>query len=108
VKTKARKQRWDAENPLARTVYKLRRRARGGDELSTKTIDSIIVEQCGICPGCRLPLDGRFHIDHIIPISKGGTSARQNLQALHARCNLVKGTKLPDVWIRETTLGAPQ
>lgn len=102
VKAKVRSRRWHVENPLGSTLSKLRRRARGGAELSVRIIRSIIADQAGICLGCRLLLAGSFHIDHIVPISKGGTSARENLQALHPRCNLVKGAKLPHVWIRET------
>ena len=34
-----------------------------------------------------------LHIDHIIPISKGGKTVESNLQCLCANCNLSKGAK---------------
>lgn len=42
---------------------------------------------CGIC-GTKLT--GEQSIDHIIPISKGGTEAFDNLQLAHPKCNFSK------------------
>lgn len=52
-------------------------------------------DQNGVCPLCdeRLPVDSdATEVDHIIPVSRGGTSAIENLQVVHPRCNRVKGT----------------
>jgi 5-methylcytosine-specific restriction endonuclease McrA len=35
-----------------------------------------------------------FHIDHIIPVSKGGTTVEDNLQTLCSTCNLKKSNKM--------------
>jgi 5-methylcytosine-specific restriction endonuclease McrA len=40
------------------------------------------------CAICGRPAE---HLDHVIPISRGGTDAPSNLQPLCARCNLAKG-----------------
>lgn len=34
-----------------------------------------------------------LHVDHIVPLSRGGTNDTDNLQALCAKCNLIKGNK---------------
>ena len=47
---------------------------------------------CGICAG---PLNGKLHIDHVMPIKLGGTNDVRNLQLAHATCNLAKGAKHP-------------
>jgi hypothetical protein len=36
----------------------------------------------------------RLHLDHIIPVSKGGSDAAQNLELLCQRCNLAKGARI--------------
>ena len=49
---------------------------------------------CGIC-GRFVPPDC-FTIDHIIPISKGGTYNYDNLQCCCKKCNQLKDDALPD------------
>ena len=34
------------------------------------------------------------HLDHVIPISKGGTNTPDNVKVAHAECNLLKGDKV--------------
>ncbi len=43
---------------------------------------------CGIC---RKPLGGEIHIDHILPVARGGLTELSNLHATHGICNLRKG-----------------
>jgi 5-methylcytosine-specific restriction endonuclease McrA len=37
----------------------------------------------------------RLHIDHIVPWSKGGETALENLETLCSECNLGKSNLLP-------------
>jgi 5-methylcytosine-specific restriction endonuclease McrA len=47
---------------------------------------------CGICG--RLVIDARTaHIDHIVPLSKGGTDRLLNLRVTHAACNMSRGDR---------------
>jgi 5-methylcytosine-specific restriction endonuclease McrA len=34
-----------------------------------------------------------LHIDHLIPISKGGSDTLENVRPTHALCNLKKGNR---------------
>jgi HNH endonuclease len=48
--------------------------------------------RCGLCgkrinPRQRAPHPKSVSIDHIVPLSAGGTNARTNLQAAHLQCN---------------------
>ena len=47
---------------------------------------------CQIC-GKYMPDEIGLHIDHIVPISKGGKSVASNLQVLCSKCNGSKGSK---------------
>ncbi len=62
----------------------------------TEPVDykKVIEEANGICGICRKTLTLPIEIDHIIPISKGGTHTYDNLQATHASCNRHKSASL--------------
>jgi HNH endonuclease len=47
---------------------------------------------CGLCRGEVEP--GDVHIDHIHPVSLGGTDDPDNLQVTHSICNLIKGARV--------------
>ena len=55
---------------------------------------SLYGEQGGDCNGCGTHFRiVDFHIDHIVPKSKGGTDVRTNLQLLCGHCNSRKGNQ---------------
>ena len=49
--------------------------------------------KCVIC-GASASSGARLHVDHIIPVSKGGKSTPDNLRTLCARCNVGKSNKI--------------
>jgi 5-methylcytosine-specific restriction endonuclease McrA len=56
----------------------------------------LVKKQGGKCPYCD---GGRYLvIDHIIPLSRGGTNTKDNIQAICVQCNSSKGNKLPEEW----------
>lgn len=48
------------------------------------------------CPNCGIHSKNRvlFHVDHIIPMNKGGKSVSDNLQILCRKCNAIKGDRI--------------
>jgi hypothetical protein len=55
----------------------------------------------GLCGICKEPIDTSipypepmsFSVDHIVPLSKGGSERNENLQASHLSCNIAKGSQ---------------
>lgn len=47
------------------------------------------------------PMDWQVHVDHIIPLCKGGRHVAENLQILSARDNLAKGGNIPPCYDNE-------
>lgn len=46
---------------------------------------------CGICGQSADPAS--WHVDHIVPIARGGIHAMSNVQVSHPTCNRRKGTR---------------
>lgn len=54
--------------------------------------DEIFKMSGGVCPICGKVLSKyTYTIDHIIPLSRGGTNEPANLRAVHKHCNRLKG-----------------
>lgn len=48
-----------------------------------------------ICWRCGKPITGNPHLDHWIPVAKGGSNSSGNLHYMHKACNLSKHAKHP-------------
>src|SRR5215469_1098574 len=53
---------------------------------------TVLVRDGGRCRRCRRSIN--LEMDHIVPVSKGGTTEESNLQVLCRRCNRTKARKL--------------
>ena len=58
---------------------------------STRLRNALFLFQQGKCALCGDELGKGFHVDHVIPFSKGGVTELENSQALCPTCNLKKG-----------------
>lgn len=95
---------WGKLNPERRRIHKQTRRGRDaavGASLSRDLVATLLLLQKGRCACCRKPLGKNFHLDHIVPIAKGGASVDWNMQLLRKRCNLSKGAKHPIDYMQE-------
>jgi len=50
------------------------------------------------CWWCGKPIKGGYHVDHVIPLARGGGNGAENLCIACPSCNRSKGNKLPQEW----------
>lgn len=93
-----------ATSEVARSRHRLREHGRravifgnSAAVISEKDQRRLMQQSCAECGG-----PGE-HVDHIVPIARGGRHAIGNLQMLCARCNLSKGKKFIVEWRRAKT-----
>jgi hypothetical protein len=53
------------------------------------------------CANCKCCVKKSYHLDHIMPLAKGGSNWPSNLQVLCPSCNMKKSCKDPIVWAQE-------
>lgn len=100
---KAYKQAYVAANPDANRTWNSRRRARklaAGGTHTAADIKWLHEKQKGKCACCSRSLNGGYHADHIMPLAKGGTNDRRNIQLLCPPCNQEKHAKDPIDFMR--------
>jgi len=78
---------------LARWRQTVRRRA-----VDAFTRHSVFDRDGCVCRYCGYD-EGPFHLDHVIPWSRGGKDTADNLVVACAACNLSKGDKTPEEWL---------
>jgi len=93
---------WRKKNPEKLQAQYRRRRARELGARGSHTADDIQRQYCyqkGKCWWCGCAVGNDFHIDHLVPLSRGGSDAPENLVISCPTCNLSKGNKMPHEWI---------
>lgn len=65
-------------------------------------VEALFRKQRGLCVYCNAPLylDG-FHRDHIVPVAQGGTNGIENIQLTCPPCNLSKGSKSHEEFLKQ-------
>lgn len=63
---------------------------------------------CGLCgkpidPLLKYPHRGSASIDHVVPLSAGGSDSRDNVQPAHLHCNRSKGARSAPLTVYKET-----
>lgn len=96
---------WRKNNPNVIRANNQKRRARklnaeGG--YTPQDIRDLLHKQNNQCIKCLISFElVPYTVDHITPLSRGGSNWPDNLQLLCGSCNASKGDKLMCEWIRE-------
>lgn len=98
-----RKANWETLKPKV-LEYRHRRMAAEKNAAGSHTandVQSILRLQRYKCACCGISLKSGFHVDHVVPLSRGGSNDKFNLQMLCATCNLRKSNKDPIQWAQQ-------
>lgn len=105
-KVKAILARYRKTNPEKMSFYASKRRALKqastppNEILTSAEWLTILAEANGHCHYCGK--EAKLTMDHIIPLSKGGTHSQNNIAAACAHCNSSKGARTLEEWQRTT------
>jgi 5-methylcytosine-specific restriction endonuclease McrA len=81
--------RWKAIAAAAKVLRRARRYDAGAEAFNR---DRLFVRDRGLCAYCGLGLDpANWHLDHVVPLTKGGAHTKMNSVAACPDCNRRKG-----------------
>jgi 5-methylcytosine-specific restriction endonuclease McrA len=92
---------WKRAHPEAVAQHDDKKRAIRMAAPYYEAVDRTVVYQmhggmCGVCLEFIDLTQTGFHVDHVIPLARGGVHAYINVQPAHPKCNIGKGAKLPE------------
>lgn len=101
------KEYYQANKPttFARCARRRARKSGAEGQYSASDVSSLVIKQKRKCASCteKLVMDGemKYHVDHIMPLAKGGSNWPSNIHLLCQTCNLRKGAKHPIQFAQE-------
>jgi 5-methylcytosine-specific restriction endonuclease McrA len=82
-------------NRNANTAARRARLLNGEGRHTVRDVQAQYELQEGRCFYCSTELNDGFHVDHYIPLSRGGSNGPENIVIACPPCNLKKGSKHP-------------
>jgi 5-methylcytosine-specific restriction endonuclease McrA len=104
-KSRAATARWYKENPEKTKAINHNNRARRAaceGKLSSGIAERLLAFQKNRCAVCRASLKrAGYHLDHVIPLARGGKNVDRNIQLTCPKCNQKKHAKDPIAFMQE-------
>lgn len=100
---------WRAANPGYHRDWDSRRRAEkygAVARLTPRDIERLFWFQDGHCHYCAGPLGSDYHIDHMLPLSRGGQHTPENVCLACRACNFRKHTQTAEEFLAELSRAA--
>lgn len=82
---------WESVRAHIAAMKASRRAAEG--KFTAEDVRRLLAEQGSQCAICGVGVAASYHVDHIVPLARGGTNWPDNIQVLCPPCNLSKGAK---------------
>lgn len=101
AKTKADERAWYVGNTEEINTATRNRRARAFKAEGIHTADDVRRQhkaQRGKCYYCGVKVGKMYHVDHVIPLSRGGSNGPENIVIACQFCNTSKQSKMPHEW----------
>lgn len=100
-----RRAKWFEQNKAKRLAisanYKHRRRAKELGGVSTAALAAWTAQQKKVCYWCGARCAKGFHVDHYVPLARGGKHEVSNLVIACRTCNVRKNAKDPFVFAKQ-------
>lgn len=96
-----RKENADKWHAIARENHRwFRTRREGGEvyEVTERDLTRLLRRQDGLCAYCHT-VPGEWHVDHVIPLTRGGQHSIGNLAWACGRCNRSKRSSTVTEWL---------
>lgn len=97
---------WQKSNREKVRTYKANNKAKrkaAQGELSADIVSQLFERQRGKCVCCQKQLR-LYHVDHIVPLARGGMNVDENVQLLCRKCNISKSARHPVEFMRSIGL----
>lgn len=78
---------------------RLARKANAEGSHTAGDILDLLESQDGLCAYCECALDESYHVDHMTPLSRGGSDYPENLAITCPDCNLRKSNKTAEEYV---------